>query len=47
MNLKDIHLEKKGENSIIYNSEVYTIGDIPVHKDLNESREKTCEPMCA
>ena len=37
---KDIKLEKKGENSIIYNSEVYTIGDIPIHNDPNESREQ-------
>jgi len=36
---KDIKLEKKGENSIIYNSEVYTIGDIPIHNDPNESSD--------
>ena len=37
---KDIKLEKKGENSIIYTSEVYTIGDLPIHNDPNESREQ-------
>ena len=37
---KEIQLEKKGENSIIYNSQVYDIDDVPVHQDPNQSREQ-------
>ena len=37
---KDIEIEKKGQNSIIYNSEVYNLGDTPIHQDPNQSREQ-------
>ena len=37
---KDVRLEKKSENSIIYNSQVYPMEDIPVHQDPNQSREQ-------
>lgn len=37
---KDIEIEKKGQNSIIYNSDIYNLGDTPIHQDPNQSREQ-------
>ena len=37
---KDIEVEKKGQNSIIYNSNTYNLSDTPIHQDPNQSREQ-------
>jgi hypothetical protein len=37
---KDVKVEGKGQNSIIYNSETYNLSDTPVHHDPNQSREQ-------
>ena len=37
---KNIEVQKKEQNSIIYNSEVYNLNDAPMHQDPNQSREQ-------
>ena len=37
---KDVEVEKKGQNSIIYNSSTYNLNDTPIHQDPNQSREQ-------
>ena len=37
---KGIEVEKKGQNSIIYNSNTYNLSDTPIHQDPNQSREQ-------
>ena len=37
---KNIEVETKGQNSIIYNSDTYNLGDTPIHQDPNQDREQ-------
>ena len=37
---KDIKVQKKEQNSIIYNSNTYNLSDTPIHHDPNQSREQ-------
>ena len=37
---KDLQIEKKMQNSIIYNSEIYNINDVPNHQNSEQSREQ-------
>ncbi len=37
---KELQIEKKTQNSIIYNSEIYNINDVPEHQNPEQTREQ-------
>ena len=37
---KEVQLEKKVQNSVIYNNEVFDVSDTPIHLDPPQTREQ-------